>query len=119
MEVMVKACQSSLKALVEWSQRGWRKERPPVQNSSKPLSIPELPSTQTWILGDASYTTLQIAGKDVPWARHTGGPEYGLFKATRIPPTSLPQLRRNGLRFGLPVRSDCHNCEPIGTIRVL
>lgn len=46
-----------------------------------------------------------------------GGPEYGLFKETRISP--CPQLRLNRLRFGLPVRSDCHNYEPVGTIRVL
>lgn len=86
MEVMVEACQSSLKALVEWSQRGWRKERPPVQNSSEPLSIPELPSTQTWIQGDASYTPLQIAGKDVPWARTLGAQNMASLRRLGFPP---------------------------------
>lgn len=94
MEAMGKECKSSLKAQVEWSQRGWRKERPPLQNSSEPLSIPELSPTQTRMgsaearpfLGDASYTTLQILRKDVPWARCTGGPEYGSLRRLGSPP---------------------------------
>lgn len=95
MEVMGKQCKSSLKAQVQWSQRGWRKEWPPLRTAQKPLSIPELfllrlrlTAQKRWpFLGDASYTTLQILRKDVPRTRHTGSPEYGLFKATRIPPT--------------------------------
>lgn len=65
------------------------------QNSPEPLSIPELFLLRLGLiaqkrgpfLGDASYTTLQILRKDVPRTRYTEGPEYGLFKATRIPST--------------------------------
>lgn len=65
------------------------------QNSPEPLSVPQLfllrlglTAQKRWpFLGDASYTTFQILRKDVPRTRHTGSPEYGLFKATRIPPT--------------------------------
>lgn len=38
MEVMGKACKSSPKAQVEWSQGGWRRDRPPLQISSEPLN---------------------------------------------------------------------------------